>query len=81
MASTRVILTILRNSRVARGSRGANSRTVRKSQKTPPNSKVFNAACVDFDYTDPQVTMTYSNLMSLVPGAFKDPAREARTYS
>ena len=48
-----------------------------KAKKRRPKSKVFNAACVDFDYTDPQVTMTYCDLMSLVQGAFKDPAREA----
>ena len=39
-------------------------------------SRVFNCACVPFDFPDPTIEMTYSNLMSLVRGAMKDPALE-----
>jgi FkbM family methyltransferase len=41
-----------------------------------PKAKVFNAACVPFDYTDPTVHMTYCNLMSVVNGALHDPHEE-----
>jgi len=40
-------------------------------------SRVFNCACVPFDYVGSNIEMTYSNLMSLVKGALKDPKLEA----
>lgn len=43
----------------------------RECVKERPNSIIFNCALVPFDYDRPQVTMLYSNLMSLVKGARK----------
>ncbi len=40
-------------------------------------SRVFNCACVSFDYPHPYVEMTYGGLMSVVNGALRDPALEA----
>ncbi|MCC7206680.1 MAG: FkbM family methyltransferase [Anaerolineae bacterium] len=40
-------------------------------------SRVFNCACVPFDYPDTHIKMTYSHLMSLVEGALRDPEKEA----
>ena len=39
-------------------------------------SRVFNCACVSFDYPHPYVEMTYGGLMSVVNGALRDPALE-----
>lgn len=37
-----------------------------------PRSRVFNCACVPFDFEGPSVTMTYANLMSVVKGGIGD---------
>jgi FkbM family methyltransferase len=40
-------------------------------------SRVYNCACVPFEYADPTIKMTFSNLMSIVEGAMQSPEREA----
>jgi FkbM family methyltransferase len=47
-----------------------------KAKHRRPKAKVFNAACVPFDYAAPSVSMTYCNLMSVVQGALRDPELE-----
>jgi FkbM family methyltransferase len=42
-----------------------------------PRARVFNCACVAFDYPDPEVQMSYANLMSVVKGSWHDPKLEA----
>ena len=46
-------------------------------RKNRPKCQVENCALVPFDYQDPQVTMQYCNLMSLVRGAMKTEAEES----
>ena len=43
-----------------------------------PRSKVFNCACVPFDFEGDFIEMTYANLMSVVDGAFSDPNTAAK---
>jgi FkbM family methyltransferase len=42
-----------------------------------PQARVFNCACVAFDYAGSDVEMRYANLMSLVKGSWRDPELEA----
>jgi FkbM family methyltransferase len=49
----------------------------RQAVRCRRHSRVFNCACVPFDYTNTHIKMVYSNLMSLVEGALHDPAAEA----
>ncbi len=44
----------------------------RAAVKLRQRSKVFNCACVSFDYPDSEIEITYLNLMSMVEGALKD---------
>lgn len=46
----------------------------RIAAKLRRRSKVFNCACVSFDYPDSEIEITYLNLMSMVEGALKDAA-------
>lgn len=39
--------------------------------KRRKRSKVFNCACVSFDYPEPYIPMIYANLMSMVKGSMK----------
>lgn len=49
--------------------------------KQRPKSRVFNCACVPFDFEADHVQMTFANLMSIVKGSFKDPVTEAQHIS
>jgi FkbM family methyltransferase len=40
-------------------------------RRNRPNSRVFNAALVPFDFTDSTIRMNYANLMSVVEGGMK----------
>lgn len=42
-----------------------------------PKARVFNAACVPFDFDQPTIPMTYCNLMSVVQGSLQDDKLEA----
>lgn len=43
-----------------------------------PKARVFQCACVPFDYSETHATMRYANLMSVVKGSWKDPELEAQ---
>jgi FkbM family methyltransferase len=48
-----------------------------KARRLRKRSQVFQAACVPFDFSGDTISMTYSNLMSVVEGAMHDPQAEA----
>ncbi|MEW6578463.1 MAG: FkbM family methyltransferase [Chloroflexota bacterium] len=50
----------------------------RRAARARPKARVFNCACVPFDYPNPDIQIAFAGLMSVVKGSWADPAQERK---
>jgi len=50
----------------------------RRAVRARPKARVFNCACVPFDYPHPDIQIAFAGLMSVVKNSWADPAQERK---